>query len=138
MGVISKAKKLSSFMELETLAKEVAAFYRVDREMLFAKFRKNNEPRQMLLFLSKKYCRGRYPLVDLANALGLTVNSFSSNTYKFQKSINNDTDLRKRVENLKKIFFLSFIILNLAPFRTDSRVLFFLTTRARSSRRIIY
>ena len=105
-----QAKKLSSFMELKTLVKEVAAYYRVDREVLFAKFRKNNEPRQMLLFLSKKYCRGRYPLVELANTLGLTVNSFSSNTYKFQKLIRSDIDLRNRTKNLEKIlgprFFL--------------------------------
>ena len=89
-------------MELNALTKVIAAYYQVDKEVLFAKFRKNNEPRQMLLFLSKKYCRGRYPLVDMAKTLDLTVNSFSSNTYKFQKSISRNIGLKKRVDELKK------------------------------------
>ena len=97
-----QAKQLSSFMELENLASKVAAYYLIDRKTLFAKFQKNNEPRQVFLFLSKKYCRGRYPLIELAKNLGITGNSYSSNTYKFQKLINNNKDLRDRVETLIK------------------------------------
>ena len=97
-----QAKQLSSFMELENLASKVAAYYLIDRKTLFAKFQKNNEPRQVFLFLSKKYCRGRYPLIELAKNLGLTGNSYSSNTYKFQKLISNNKELKDRVETLIK------------------------------------
>ena len=97
-----QAKQLSSFMELENLASKIVAYYLIDRKTLFAKFQKNNEPRQVFLFLSKKYCRGRYPLIELAKNLGITGNSYSSNTYKFQKLINNNKDLKNRVETLIK------------------------------------
>ena len=57
----------------------------------------------MLLFLAKKYCRGRYPLVELANTLGLTVNSFGSNTYKFKKIMSGNIDLTKKNKLLNKL-----------------------------------
>jgi len=75
----------------------------IDREMFFAKFSKNNEPRQMLLFLARKYCRGRYPLVELAVFFGLSANSFGSNVYKFTKRVNCNRELGKKVKELQSI-----------------------------------
>ena len=98
-----QANKLSSFMKLENLQKEVAEYYQIDREMFFAKFSKNNEPRQMLLFLARKYCRGRYPLVELAVFFGLSANSFGSNVYKFTKRVNCNRELGKKVKELQSI-----------------------------------
>ena len=98
-----QAKKLSSFMKLDSLAEEVAAYYHVDKEKLFAKFQKNNEPRQMLLLLSRKYCRGRYPLIELAAKLRLSIHALGANAYKFQNKINENTDLKKRFFELKKL-----------------------------------
>ena len=98
-----QAKKLSSFLKLDVLAKVVAMYYHVDRKTLFAKFQKNNEPRQMLIFLSKQYCRGRYPLIKIAENLKLSVHGFGSNAYKFQKRINADFNLKKKYSDLKKI-----------------------------------
>jgi putative transposase len=98
-----QAKRLSSFMKLDTLVGEVVTYYQVDKEVLFTKFQKNNEARQMLLFLSKYYCRGRYSLSELAEKFGLSIHGLSANTYKFQKRINGDFNLRKRYDELKSI-----------------------------------
>ena len=89
-------------MEFVDLASRVAAFYLFDRKTLFAKFQKNNELRQVFLFLSKKYCRGRYPLIELAKKHSLTGSFYSSNTFKFQKLVNNNKELKDRVEILIK------------------------------------
>lgn len=101
-------RKVFSFMSLDDLIKEVATYYVVSKKKLFAKFDKNNEPRQMLMLLSRRYCRGRYPLVEIAREFGLTVDSFSANTYKFKKNIvanktleKNEKALRNRLENVK-------------------------------------
>ena len=57
----------------------------------------------MLLFLARIYCRGRYPLVELATFFGLSANSFGSNVYKFQKRICCNKELSKKVRELQNI-----------------------------------
>jgi len=74
-----QANKLSSFMDLDILINQVTTYYKIDRDTIFAKFQKNNESRQMVFLLAKKYCRGRYSLKELADKLNISVHSFGAN-----------------------------------------------------------
>ncbi len=73
-----QGKKLSSFCELEDIAKKIADFYGVEKESLFIRCKKGNEPRQALIHCSELYCRGRYSLTKLAEMLNLSMGGYAS------------------------------------------------------------
>ncbi len=73
------------------------------KDTLFAKYRKNNEPRQMIYLLVRKYCRGRYSLNELAGKLQVSVHTLGANAYKLKKKISGDNKLKTRYSELKDI-----------------------------------
>ena len=78
-------------LDVAAVIDAVCEFYKVDRDYILTKNSRNNEARQVLLYLSCKFCRGKYSLSKLGEHLGaLTVGSLTSGRYKMAAKINFD------------------------------------------------
>jgi REP-associated tyrosine transposase len=94
--------KLFGSLDVTAVIDAVCRFYKVDRNYILTKNSRNNEARQVLLYLSCKFCRGKYSLSKLGEHLGaLTVGSLTSSRYKMAIKINNDRNLKAKIKKIE-------------------------------------
>lgn len=96
----SKAKLLSS-VDLITVINAVEDFYKVEKDYILRKNSRNNEARQVLLYLACKYCRGKYSLSELGEQLGpLTVGALTRSRYNLAQKIQSDQKLKMKINKI--------------------------------------
>ena len=92
--------KLAASVPFEEVMKAVSKTYAVKSDTLLEKNSRNNEARQVLMFLACKYCRGKNSLSELGQMLGpITVGALTSSRYKVGKNMSNDRKLMRRVKD---------------------------------------
>ena len=97
----AKAKLLSS-ADIETVADAVCKSYKVEKNCILTKNSRNNEARQVLLYLACKFCRGRYSLSELGSRLGaLTVGAMTRSRYNVSAKIKNSIKLKRKIEEIE-------------------------------------
>lgn len=91
-----------SSMNINKVIDAVSQFYNVEKEYILTKNSRNNEPRQVLLYLSCKYCRGKYSLSELGSKLGpLTVGAITRSRYNMAGKIRNDKKLESKIKKIE-------------------------------------
>ena len=63
--------KLIRWVNIDDLIDKVSTYYEVGSGRLLQRLSRNNEGRQVLLYMAGKYCRGRYTLGEIADKLNL-------------------------------------------------------------------
>ena len=96
-----QGKQLSSFSELAVIAEKIAKFYDVKKESLFIRCQKRNEARQALIHYSEIYCRGKYPLTELAEMLNLSMGGYASCRSAIKSRLSKDKRLNLQFKKLK-------------------------------------
>jgi REP element-mobilizing transposase RayT len=101
-------KSLSSFFDFDRLAEVISSFYAVDKPLLFSRNIKGNEARRALIHFSELYCRGRYPLIAIAERLNLTLGGYASCRRSIRDKLKDDRGIQKeynilaeRIDNVK-------------------------------------
>ena len=98
-----QARQLTGWVNIENLIAEVAEFCDVDADQLVLSRNRDNEGRRIVVYLAKKYCRGRYTLADLSKRLNFqTVGGFSSSYKKIEADLITNKQLSHRVSELEK------------------------------------
>lgn len=95
--------KLTTSLEIKNVIDAVCGFYKVTREYALLKNSRNNEARQVLLYLSSKYCRGRYSMTEIGASLGnVSVGAVARSRYNMARKIRVDKKLKARVDEIEK------------------------------------
>ena len=95
-------RALHSWLNLDGLMDLVGNAYACDRPHLLRRRSRNNEARQVLLYLASVYCRGRYGLSELSTRLGpITVSALGSARDIMRRRISLARDLCKHVAALE-------------------------------------
>jgi hypothetical protein len=97
-----QGKKLSAFFDFDRLSDVVAGFYGVDKGWLFSKYGKCNEARQALIHFSELYCRGRYPLKDMAEMLNLKLGGYASCRRSVREKLKRQKEMQAEYKSLNK------------------------------------
>jgi REP element-mobilizing transposase RayT len=100
IGDCPQAKKLSSFKEVDDIAKVIAIFYGEKTNFLFLRCKKGNEARQALIHFSEIYCRGKYTLTELAEKLNLSIGGYSSCRRLIRTELAKNKKIKKRFNEL--------------------------------------
>ena len=96
-------KALASWVELESVITAVEDEYGCARENLLRRWSRSNEPRQVLLYLAVKYCRGQNTLTGLAEELvPISISGLTRAKQLMEEKMKKDRKLRSRVGNLEK------------------------------------
>jgi len=75
--------------------------YGISREALLRRHNRGCEARQVLLYLAATYCRGRYSLTELGQALGpISLAAVSNARSKLSQRMARDPGLKSRVETI--------------------------------------
>ncbi len=93
--------KLRNWVPLEELAKLVATEYECKADSLLGRYQRGNEGRQVLLFLTSRYCRGRHTLAEISEYLNISVGGLTAGRTVFRKRLQKNRELRQRVERLE-------------------------------------
>jgi REP element-mobilizing transposase RayT len=100
--------KLISSASLDTVVAAVCKFYKVETEYVMKKHSKNNEARQVMLYLACKYCRGKYTLSEIGSNLGpLTIGSITRSRYNIEKSLKENKNLKFKIEKMGQLIVKS-------------------------------
>ncbi len=102
LGEQVQAKKISSWVQFESLVSFISEVYKVRSEDLLIPYQRGSEARQILIYLALKYCRGRYSLTEISQKLGMTLGGLSSRRYKLNQMCKSDNSFRKQVNFLEK------------------------------------
>jgi len=95
--------KLAASVPLEKVVLAVSKSYDTTTSGILRKHSRNNEARQVLLYLACKYCRGRNSMSELGEKLGpVTVGALSCSRFNMAKRISKDKSLGKRVEKAER------------------------------------
>ena len=68
---------------------------------LLGRYQRGNEGRQVLLYLSAKYCRGRQTLVEISEHLNISIGGLTAGRTVFKKRLTENNKLRQRVSRLE-------------------------------------
>jgi len=99
----SEHRALASWVSFEDMVGLVMQCYDCGRDELLRRHNRGFAARQVLLYLTATYCRGRYSLSDLAERLGgMTVGGLCASRYKMSRRLQapGETDLRAAVNGL--------------------------------------
>lgn len=97
----TKAKLISS-IDVKKVINAVCRHYKVETDYVLMKNSRNNEARQVLLYLACKYCRGRYSLSELGKILGhLTVGALTRSRYNMAVKIKDNKKLKSRIKKIE-------------------------------------
>jgi len=92
-------RTLRAWCSLEQVVEAVGHRYGCSVEDLLRRHSKNNEARQVLLYLAATYCRGQYSLSDLGERLGpITVSGLGSARQIMARRLRESRTLRDQVE----------------------------------------
>ena len=96
-----EAKQLLSWMEFDRLVSIISEYYEIKPEDLLSRYFRDGDARCVLMYLSSKYCRGRYSLTELSELHGISLGGYTSSCYKFNHRLSGRTDLKKAVEQIE-------------------------------------
>ena len=95
-------RRLLTSISLERVIMAVTGAYKVKKSYVLTKNSRNNEARQVLLYLACKYCRGSQSLTKLGTLLGdITVGALTRSRYNMQQKMNKDKKLKKKVSSIE-------------------------------------
>jgi len=98
-----QAAALRAWVPLGTLIQLVAEAYRTDRRTLLRPHTRDNEARQVLLYLACIYCRGRSSLTDIGEQLGpISVGGLTHARYITKARMARNAALRRRVSRIER------------------------------------
>ena len=99
-GELGGHARLAAWIPLDKVVLAVSKSYGSTASDILRKHSRNNEARQVLLYLACKYCRGRNSMSELGEQLGhITIGALSCGRFNMAKRISKDKSLGKRVEN---------------------------------------
>ena len=95
-------RALRAWCSLDQVVDAVIQHYECTAEQLLQRHSKNNEPRQVLLYLAATYCRGRHSLMELGERLGpITVSGLGSARQIMARRLRESRTLRDRVSSIE-------------------------------------
>ena len=98
----TQQRALRAWCSLERLVGLVAEEFGCSPKELLRRHSRNNEARQVLLYLAATYCRGRYSLSELGQRLGpITVSGLGSAREAMKKRLRKSRPLRRHVHALE-------------------------------------
>ncbi len=94
----AQQRALRAWCGLDQVVEAVAQHYECTEEKLLRRHSKNNEARQVLLYLAARYCRGQFSLMELGERLGpITVSGLGSARQIMARRLRESRTLRDRV-----------------------------------------
>ncbi len=97
-----QARKKGSRIDFDTLVQRIAEIYKVEEEDLLLPNQRGNKAREMLIYLSVKFCRCRYSLVEISNKLGISSGGLSSRRYKINQMLKRDKGFKRKTAQVVK------------------------------------
>ena len=95
-------RSLRAWCSLEQIVEAVGESYGCRAEHMLTRHSKNNEDRQVLLYLASAYCRGRYSWSRLGERLGpITVSGLGSARQAMVRRLRESRELRGRVAQIE-------------------------------------
>ena len=92
------------WVNLDDLIGTVSSYYKADPAHVLKRHSRDNEGRQVLLYLACKHCRGRYKLGDIAKKVNIaSVGGLSSSCKIITNRISEDKGLLEHVQQLEKL-----------------------------------
>jgi hypothetical protein len=96
--------RLKASFEMETLISAVTGSYGVKEDRILLRNSRDNESRQVLMYLACRFCRGRYSLTEIADRLNVSLGGLTRSRYNMRKRISLDKALGKRIVKLEEKF----------------------------------
>jgi putative transposase len=94
--------KLQSWCSLRDVLRATSTACRAEPRSLVARWSRNNEPRQLLLYLATERCRGRYTATDLARRLGrISVSGLAKAHRRIEARLRTDAGLRATLARIE-------------------------------------
>lgn len=94
--------QMSSSYDFNTVSDAVSQSYKMSLEKLLKKNTRNNDARQVLIYLASRYCRGKYSLTQLAEFFNLTVGGFCRNRYIIKDKMQKNNEFSRIIESIEK------------------------------------
>jgi hypothetical protein len=79
----------------EALISAVTGSYGVKQDHILLRNSRDNESRQVLMYLACRFCRGRYSLTEIADRLNVSLGGLTRSRYNMRKRISLDKAARK-------------------------------------------
>jgi len=95
--------RLRSWMCLEELVSTVANFFDTESESVLERYKRGNEARQTAMYLSSRYCRGRYSLSEISDYFNIGISGLGSANTKFQKRLRNQDQLCDKISKIENL-----------------------------------
>ena len=70
---LAERGRLKASFEMETLISAVTGSYGVKEDRILLRNSRDNESRQVLMYLACRFCRGRYSLTEIADRLNVSL-----------------------------------------------------------------
>jgi REP element-mobilizing transposase RayT len=89
--------RIKSSFAINELIAAVVDSYRIAEDRVLLKNSRDNEPRQVLMYLACRFCRGRYSLTEIADGLNVSLGGLTRSRYNMEKRIRVDKTLGTRI-----------------------------------------
>jgi hypothetical protein len=99
---LAEHRRLKASFAIDDLIADVVSSYRVAEDRILLRNSRDNEARQVLMYVACRFCRGRYSLTEIANSLNVGLGGLTRSRYNMGKRIRADKTLGKRIVNLEE------------------------------------